>query len=244
MENPSQHCTVGAYWSFYLLTGVSEKTAVLEHENVRIGSGGVKKLDTFSFEDGFFPADGVYWARACHGNKKGKNPIDNLVLVCPHTFVMTIGDNGVTVYQTVQAAFPMKSEDGIKTYNQEEFADKVIKATSKQSYGPKGESVDLSFDELFGFKPEEEDFPYDINKKGPPQIVINGPVPNACADAPTLASFEFPKGSPNWGIGNVGENLPVNWPITKVHSANTMGHDGAPNGGWMKGFFCNCYGTN
>ena len=76
IENPSQHCTVGAIWAFYLLTGLN---AQFETRNsFRIGGGGVKEIDEIKHA---LMKEGVYWGRVCNGNKNGNSPVDNIIRI-------------------------------------------------------------------------------------------------------------------------------------------------------------------
>ena len=72
---------------------------------------------------------------------------------------------------------------------------------------------------------------------------MNGPFPDKCSEIPKLADFDFVRGKHNWGKGAFHPNKQkVDWPITKIHSADTMGEGGFAEGGWMMGSFCACYG--
>ena len=179
--------------------------------------------------------DGVYWGRVCNGNYLGTSPVDNPD-GCFHSFVMTIGDNGVTIYQTMQGAFTLNSKFGIVEFeNKDWFAGNLTEATTETSVkGP-----NHAFHKLFWYDPNEE---HTIKQTGAPQVVLNGPIPDACSAIPRLTSFDFVKGKHNWGEKAIHPNKQkVDWPVLKVHNANTMGNGGIAEGGWMKGSFCMNY---
>ena len=180
--------------------------------------------------------DGVYWGRVCNGNYLGTSPVDNPD-GCFHSFVMTIGDNGVTIYQTMQGAFPLNGEDGIVEFgNKDWFAGSLTEATTQMSV--KGT---LAFARLFWYHPR---YQHSMTIHGAPQVILNGPIPDACSGIPRLASFDFVKGKHNWGKKVIPPNKQkVNWQVLKVHNANTMGEGGVAEGGWMKNSFCMTYET-
>merc|ERR1712126_161072 len=129
MKNPAQHCTSGAAWSFFLLTGKDYKR-LSNNDLVAIGGDAKdKNKELQEFKTGPLQKEGVYWGRVCNGNKNGKSPVDNPE-GCFHSFSMTIGDNGVVIYQTMQAAFTMNHKFGIKRYPKDKFAEKIAIATT------------------------------------------------------------------------------------------------------------------
>ena len=142
----------------------------------------------------------------------------------------------ITVYQTMQSAFTLNHKFGIKTYTKDIFEDTIIKATTETIIkGPNHE-----FHKLFWFDPKEE---HSIKTDGAPQVILNGPFIDACSSIPRLVAFEFTEGKHNWGEEVVHPNKQqVDWPITHVHNANTMGEGGVAEGGWMKSSFCNSFG--
>ena len=115
IDNPSQHCTVGAMWAFYLLTGLNAQFEI--RNSFRIGGGGIKEIDEIKHA---LMKEGVFWGRVCNGNKNGNSPVDN-PSGCFHSFVMLIQDVDVTIYQTMQGSWAMSSEYGIKSYKNEVF---------------------------------------------------------------------------------------------------------------------------
>ena len=144
---------------------------------------------------------------------------------------MTIGNNGVTIYQTMQKGWTMASDWGIKTYSSKEFKNKIFRATSQNDIASK-----IEFGELFWYDPEQI---HDIQQKGAPKLIVNGPVPDRCDEIPRIASFEFVRGKHNWGMKVSHPDMQtVNWPVTQIHGLNTMGENGVAEGGWMKNFYC------
>ena len=89
-----------------------------------------KSKELQEFKTGPLKKEGVYWGRVCNGNRNGMSPADNPE-GCFHSFSMTIGDNGVAIYQTMQAAFAMNHEFGIKRYSKNKFAEKIAIATTE-----------------------------------------------------------------------------------------------------------------
>ena len=193
--------------------------------------------------------NGVYWGTVCEGNKKKPTKVGDGP--CYHTFSMTKSDNLVTIYQSIIDEWTMAAPQGITSYTDINFAWTMGKALSKKEYEP--DCVGLNcmktrplrgiskFKDIFGYDPTEE---HDFARNGPPQVRMKGPFPDVCAEIPTLASFDFKKNNKMWGKANEEGKVAVNWPITKVHSQNTMGPKGEPNGGWMKNYYCNGYGTS
>ena len=239
IENPSQHCTVGAMWAFYLLTGLN---APFEAGNsFRVGGGGVKEIDEIKH---VFMKEGVYWGRVCNGNKNGNSPVDNPSR-CFHSFVLLVKDDMATIYQTMQGSWTMSSKYGIKSYTRQEFSKKIVKASTQTTYEILGKSIKkTAFTDLFWYRPtsSRHNDHHNIPTNGPPQVILNGPYPEVCESAPILASFDFIPGRHNWGVRNIPpELLEVDWPVKKVHGAQTMGHGGVAEGGWMKNTFCMCF---
>ena len=74
--------------------------------------------------------DGVYWGRACNGNNDGKSPTDDPA-GCFHSFGMIVGDNDVTIFQSMIYAWTMGSKYGIKTYTEKEFPEQLLQATTQ-----------------------------------------------------------------------------------------------------------------
>ena len=77
-----------------------------------------------------------------------------------------------------------------------------------------------AFTDLFWYRPtsSRHDDHHDIPTNGPPQVILNGPYPDICELAPTLASFDFIPGRHNWGVRNIPpELLKVDWPVKNVH---------------------------
>ena len=79
MKKPSQACTAGAVWSFFLLTGKDYKR--LSNKDV-VAIGGEakdKSKELQEFKTGPLKKEGVYWGRVCNGNRNGMSPVDNLL---------------------------------------------------------------------------------------------------------------------------------------------------------------------
>ena len=224
----AQHCTSGAYWAYFLLTGM--KKVPENHENIALsGTLSDKRSRKLQIER-VIRKEGVYWGRVCSGNDDGQSPIDNPT-GCFHSFAMSIGNNGVTIYQTMQSGWTMASDWGIKTYSSKEFKNKIFRATSQNDIASK-----IEFGELFWYDPE---LTHDIQQKGAPKLIVNGPVPDRCDEIPRIASFEFVRGKHNWGMKvSHPHTQTVNWPVTQIHGLNTMGENGVAEGGWMKNFYC------
>ena len=234
MKKPAQHCTNGAAWSFFLLTGKDYRRFSNKDVVAIGGEAKDKNKELQKFKTGPLKKEGVYWGRVCNGNKNGKSPVDNPE-GCFHSFSMTIGDNGVAIYQTMQAAFAMDHEFGIKRYPKDKFAEKISIATTETTRTGRNKE----FHEIFWYEPGEE---HSLEETGAPQVILNGPFPDKCSEIPKLAEFDFVRGKHNWGEKVFHPNQhKVDWPITKIHSKDTMGEGGVAEGGWMKNWFCNCY---
>ena len=124
-KKPSQHCTSGAAWTFFLLTGQDYKR-IASNDMVAIGGDARdKKSKIQALKRDLLKKEGVYWGRVCNGNKAGNSPANNPE-GCYHSFVLTIGDNGVTNYQTMQAAFSLNSKFGIKTYTKTNLQKRLL----------------------------------------------------------------------------------------------------------------------
>ena len=196
IENPSQHCTSGAIWAFFLLTGLNAQFAV--KNSLRIGGGGINNLDELKHS---FIQDGVYWGRVCNGNRNGNSPFEN-PSGCFHSFVILVKNDEVTIFQTMQGSWTMASTHGINSYTYEEFSEKIVKATTQTRYEILGNYIkNTAFTDLFWYRPTSSNRHdrHDISNNGPPQVIINGPYQEACSQAPTLSSFEFIPGQHNWG---------------------------------------------
>ena len=234
LKKPSQACTAGAIWSFFLLTGKDYKR--LSNKDV-VAIGGEakdKSKELQKFKTGPLKKEGVYWGRVCNGNRNGNSPVDHPE-GCFHSFSMTVGDNGVTIYQTMEFAFAMNHEFGIKSYPKDKFAEKISIATTETTRTGRNKE----FHEIFWNEPGEE---HSLEETGAPQVLLNGPFPDKCSEIPKLAEFDFVRGKHNWGEKVFHPNQhKVDWPITKIHSADTMGEGGFSEGGWMKNGFCMCY---
>ena len=239
VDNPSQHCTVGAMWAFYLLTGLNAQFEI--RNSFRIGGGGIKEIDEIKHA---LMKEGVYWGRVCNGNKNGNSPVDN-PSGCFHSFVMLMKDDTITIYQTMQGSWTMSNKYGIQSYTTKDFSKKIVKASTQTTYEILGKSIKkTAFTDLFWYRPtsSRHNDHHGIPTNGPPQVILNGPYHDTCELAPTLASFDFIPGRHNWGVRNMPpELLKVDWPVRKVHGAETMGHGGVAEGGWMKNAFCMCF---
>ena len=130
----AQHCTSGAYWAYFLLTGMNKVPE--NQENIPLSGTLPDKRSRKSQIERFIKKEGVYWGRVCSGNDDGQSPIDNPT-GCFHSFAMTIGNNGVTIYQTMQKGWTMASDWGIKTYSSKEFKNKIFRATSQNDIASK-----------------------------------------------------------------------------------------------------------